>query len=154
MRRETDGNRYASGDCEGPGSATQSSWTREDETPWADTSLPEIPRGQSRGGGSFIPRLNLGSSCSNMLRESWVREGKKPSFRHNHMRVLLGLRWPVPGVGGAADLLLGPGWAGMGLGTGPISTGHISLPGPSHHGFQLPPSYQLRGGLGEVHSSV
>ena len=74
------GIRYASGDCEGPGSATQSSWTREDETLWADTSLPEIPRGQSRGGGSFIPHLNLGSYCSNMQRESWIREGKKYCF--------------------------------------------------------------------------
>ena len=110
------GIRYASGDCEGPGSATQSSWTREDETLWADTSLPEIPRGQSRGGGSFIPHLNLGSYCSNMQRESWIREGKKPSFRHNHVRVLLRVLWPVLGAGGAVDLLLGPGWAGMGLG--------------------------------------
>lgn len=148
------GIRYASGDCEGPGSATQSSWTREDETLWADTSLPEIPRGQSRGGGSFIPHFNLGSYCSNMQRESWVREGKKPSFRHNHIRVLLGVLWPVLKAGGAIDLLLGPGWAGMGLGTGPISARHISLPGPSHHGFQLPPSYQLRGVLEEVRSSV
>lgn len=50
MRRETDENKVCFRDCEGPGSATQSSWTREDETLWADTSLPEIPRGQSRGG--------------------------------------------------------------------------------------------------------
>ena len=61
-----------------------------------------------------------------------------------------------PCWGQAALLTSSWGLAGLewALGTGPISAGHISLPGPSHHGFQLPPSYQLRGVLEEVRSSV